>query len=334
MGWQVNPGPEPRAAGRPPTDNTHNDSFGMTSPLQQRVLRALATSRQTKRAFPGSFLAFTGRHTGKESLELTLADDPLWRDAAGELNCCVLGAMVDPALGGVSDHVTGPRIRPATAHIQLQLTGASTRGDLRLTGEFVGYSDRSPVRKSFTRANLYAGGALLGHAMAANVLFDLPEDNPRAPFPWMPPGFRLDESRLLALEEPDRNALTLCERAEQAATPELPFIEHFWCGPPQLTGEGTASLRAPVTPHLGNRIGHVQGGLLLGVAMKVAIAAAAPRMRLSSISAYFVSPGLAPHIDIQSEVVQSGRSLAVVQTRITGANGKLVLHAASQHVLA
>ena len=95
-----------------------------------------------------------------------------------------------------------------------------------------------------------------------------------------------------------------------------------------------STLRAPVTPHLGNRIGHIQGGLLLGVAMKVAIAAASPRMRLSSISAYFVSPGLAPHIDVQSEVVQSGRSLAVVQTRITGANGKLVLHAASQHVLA
>lgn len=303
-----------------------------TSPLQQRVLRALAISRQTKRAFPGAFLGFNGRHTGSESLELNLPDDALWRDGAGELNACVLGAMVDPALGGISDHVTGPLIRPATAHIQLQLTGVHTQGDLRVTGEFVGFSERSPVRKSFTRANLYAGGALLGHAMAANVLFDLPEDNPRAPYPWLPPDFRLQEQPA-ALEAAERSALERCAAAELAATPGAPFIEHFWSGIPQVADDGTAALQVPVTPHLGNRIGHVQGGLLLGLAMRVASAATAPHMRLSGISAYYVSPGLPPSIDVHAEVVQRGRSLAVVQTRITGATGKLVLHASSQHVL-
>ena len=60
-------------------------------------------------------------------------------------------------------------------------------------------------------------------------------------------------------------ALACCELAEAAATAAHPFIEHFWCGIPQAD-EGKAYLQVRVTPHLGNRIGHVQGGLLLGMA--------------------------------------------------------------------
>ena len=55
--------------------------------------------------------------------------------------------------------------------------------------------------------------------------------------------------------------------------------------------------------------------------------------RLSNISAYFISPGLGPALDVESTVIQQGRSLAVVRTSIRAASGKLVLEASSQHVL-
>ena len=68
--------------------------------------------------------------------------------------------------------------------------------------------------------------------------------------------------------------------------------------------------------------------------MKVANAAAPEDMRLSNISAYFVSPGIGPVLDVHSNVTQQGRSLAIVRTQIIGASGKLVLETTSQHVLA
>jgi acyl-coenzyme A thioesterase PaaI-like protein len=57
-------------------------------------------------------------------------------------------------------------------------------------------------------------------------------------------------------------------------------------------------------------------------------------MRLSNISAWFVSPGLGPQLKVRSNVVQQGRNLAVVRTQILGASGKLVLEATSQHAAA
>jgi acyl-coenzyme A thioesterase PaaI-like protein len=87
-----------------------------------------------------------------------------------------------------------------------------------------------------------------------------------------------------------------------------------------------------VTPHLGNRVAHVHGGVLLGAAASVASAAVPARMRLSNISSWFVSPGLPPRLEVRSEVLQHGRNLAVVRTQILGASGKLVLETTSQHI--
>jgi len=90
----------------------------------------------------------------------------------------------------------------------------------------------------------------------------------------------------------------------------------------------------PVSPHLGNRSGHIHGGMLLGMAMQVAGAALAPTMALSNISAWFVKPGQGPRVKVRSKVVQQGRTLAVVRTQITNTEGRLVLEATSQHIAA
>jgi acyl-coenzyme A thioesterase PaaI-like protein len=127
-------------------------------------------------------------------------------------------------------------------------------------------------------------------------------------------------------------ALQACEQAEAAATAMHPFIEHFWCGIPEAD-HGRARLRVAVTPHVANRIGHVQGGLLLGLAVKVANAAAPGDMRLSNISNYFLSPGVGKCLDIHSRIEHQSRSLAIARTQVMSDSGKLVLEATSQHVL-
>jgi acyl-coenzyme A thioesterase PaaI-like protein len=164
-------------------------------------------------------------------------------------------------------------------------------------------------------------------------MLDLPEERARAAWPWLPENFRPPAEDSPALEADEVEALEICARAEAQATAAHPFVEHFWCGIPEASG-GNAHLRVTVTPHLANRLGHVQGGLLLGMAMKVANAATRPRMRLSNISAYFVSPGVGPVLDVHSSVTHQGRRLAVMRTQITAASGKLVLEATSQHVAA
>lgn len=302
------------------------------SPLTRRVERGLRACRAAKLAFPGAFMEIAGRPTGQHSVVVGLRDDPVFRDGQGELNACVLAALLDAPLGTASDMQTGPRIRPATAHIALQLTGASTQGDVAVEARFLGFSEQSRVRQSLVRADIRAGGNLIGHATGTCVLLDLPPDQPRQPWPWLPEDFDFESLQGLALEDDDAEGLAACIAAEHAATPDQPFIEHFWCGIPQGR-QGGATHRIPVARHLANRSGHVQGGLLLGIAMRVANAALPAEARLSNISAYFISPGLGPVLDVESTVIQQGRSLAVVRTSIRAASGKLVLEASSQHVL-
>lgn len=301
------------------------------SSLYQRVQRTLAISREAKLSFPAVFMNISGRPTGDEEVMVAFKEDDTFRDGKGELDLCALAAIADAALGAPSDMKTGSRVRPATAHIELQLTGAPRRGDTAVETRFVGFTGRSRVKQSLVSANIKCGGTPVAYLSAACVLLDLPEDRARTPWPWLPEDFRLAPQQSIELDADELAALEACERAEAAATAEHRFIEHFWCGIPEASN-GEAHLRVKVTPHLGNRMGHVQGGLLLGMAMKVANAATPRGMQLSNISAYFVSPGVGPVLDVHSTISHQGRRLATVCTQISGASGKLVLEAASQHV--
>lgn len=301
------------------------------SPLYARAERALSLNRKAKLTFPCIFIGLTGREIGNDGLMLECEDDATLRDGKGELSWPVLCVLTDDVLGTLTRMKAGPKLRPATVHLQMQMTGASTRGHVVTQGHFVGFSKGDRVRQSLVTATIKSGETLIGHASGTFALLDLPEGKTQAPRPWPPEGLKPDPLDTLTFDAHEREALERCERAEAAATEAVPFIEHFWCGIPKST-DGKAHLSVKVTPHIGNRVGHVHGGVLLGSAVRVANAAVPRSMRLSNISAWFVSPGLGPRLEVRSSVVQQGRNLAVVHTQIHAASGKLVLETTSQHV--
>ena len=295
--------------------------------------RTLAINRKAKLTFPLVFMGLTGRQIGDDDLTLEFEDDETFRDGKGELSWSALGMLADGAIGAVARMKAGPRVRPATVHLELQMTGAPTHGPVITQGHFVAFSERDRIRQSFATATIKSGEALIGYASAAFMLLNLPEGEIQPPQVWLPEGFEPEPLDAITFDANENEALASCERAEAAATEALPFIEHFWCGIPE-PAEGKAHLSVRVTPHLGNRAGHAHGGLLLGTVARVANAALSGNMRLSNISAWFVSPGSGPRLEVHSSVMQQGRNLALVRTQILGASGKLVLEATSQHTAA
>jgi acyl-coenzyme A thioesterase PaaI-like protein len=251
-----------------------------------------------------------------------------------KINLTALGILLDTALGAVTRGHGGPSRRPATVRLEAQFTGASTRRHLVARSRFLGHFTRTPVRQALSSATIMSGGTPVAHASAAMVMLDLPAGVTQLPLPWLRGGLPvtapLDESSLDAHE---RQVLARFDRANAAATAEIPVLEHFWCGVP-TAAKGKARLTVNVTPHLGNRVGQVHGGVLLGIAARVANAAAAPAMRLSNIAVCFISPGHAPRLKAVSVVIHRGRNLAVVRTQILGAAGNRVLKALSQHASA
>jgi acyl-coenzyme A thioesterase PaaI-like protein len=299
--------------------------------LRTRVLRALAANRKARISFPGVFMELAGKKVSDGEVRLEFDDGPWCRDGAGDINLAAFSILIDTALGAVTRLSAGPSVRPATVHIEVQFTGVPLRDHLVMNASLLGHPVGTAVRQALSRGTIMSGGVAAAHAAGAFVIVDLPSGATQSAMPWPTGGLASEEIPAReSLEDHERQVMDSVERAEAAASAALPFIEHFWCGIPAVEA-GKAALAVPVTPHLGNRVGQVHGGILLGLATRVA-AAALPAKRLSNVSAWFVSPGQGAALEVRSTVVHDGRNLAVVLTQILSAAGALVLEATSQHV--
>jgi hypothetical protein len=119
----------------------------------------------------------------------------------------------------------------------------------------------------------------------------------------------------------DQEEKRILARADAALASGGNFIEAFW--------GGAGAIRNGL--HAGNRVGHAQGGILVGMAAANATAALPAGWLLSGISALYVSPGEGKVLRAKSKVVHRGRLTAVVRTQITGKNRRRVLEVVTTH---
>jgi len=124
--------------------------------------------------------------------------------------------------------------------------------------------------------------------------------------------------------------LKACNSALRRADQQHAFIEHLWGALPVPTEAGSRCT-VKLGPQHANRVGHVQGGLLLGLAAITARAAAPKHLQLSGISAWYISPGQGRALKITSKRFHDGRSFAAVRTEVRNADGSRVLEVVSHH---
>ena len=153
-----------------------------------------------------------------------------------------------------------------------------------------------------------------------------------APLPWqyeIPPQPEVLTAKLLSKDE--RPVFKACNAALAKAARQPAFIQHFWGGLPLRTKDG-ARTRFAVGPHLTNRVGHVQGGISVGIAARTACAAAPAHMLLSNISACYIGPGRGKALAVKSRLVHAGKTIAVVRTEVKTDSGARVLDVVTHHV--
>jgi len=299
--------------------------------IRHRVLEGLALNRAPGFHFPGYFLALAWPHIGTDTVVETMQAGPHCVDANGAVHPTALGVMLDTALATAPRLVIEPGARQATVHLNVQFTGEPARGELRMDTKLEGFSASNAVRQSLARGDLYADGKAVAYGTATFVVLPPPPGVKLAPLPWQEtsrepvPALTLDE-----LDASERAVYAACERALTAAQSSHSYVEHFWDALPAATKEG-ARCRVKIGPHLGNRVGHVQGGILFGLATNTAQAAVPRHPMLSNVSAWFISPGQGESLAIRSKVIHAGRSFAVVRTEVRTKDGTLVLEAVSNH---
>ncbi|MCY1556287.1 hypothetical protein D9M68_930250 [compost metagenome] len=84
--------------------------------------------------------------------------------------------------------------------------------------------------------------------------------------------------------------------------------------------------------HIANRVGDIQGGLLLGLAGRTCSAALPQGWRMLDISAQYIAPSPRSGVVMRAKTLRIGRSLASVECEATDAAGRLTLRAQANFV--
>lgn len=296
------------------------------------MLRAIALNRTPGLHFPGNFIELSFDQVASGDTRVSFETGPHCIDAHGGPDIGSLSILADFALGTSVRAELDPATRLATVSMTLELGAAPRAGIVSAASHCHGYVGEGDARSGRTRLVLADAGGEIGYGSGVFMVLPPPAQRTLHPVPLRKRGdpeppqlaeadLAPDELRVL------RHADQALERAAKSGTP---FIRHFWGFLPH-TEHGGASCVMPIGPHVGNRVGFVQGGILLGLAAATASAALPERWTLSAIAAAFISPGDGDALRAQATVVHHGRRVSVVRTELTRSDGRRVLEVMSTH---
>lgn len=300
--------------------------------IRAQVLRGIAGNRIPGLHFPGYFLDMALPRFDGEGVEFVAHGAPHTHDSNGALDLTVLCFLADTTLATATRSHVPPGARLATLHLQIQLTGLPTLGELRAHSHALGMHAGTAVRQLLSTATLTTAAGVVARATGEFAALDPPPGVALAPLPWqlesLPAIPALTPRDLDAHEQP---ILKYCNAALIKSARHGAFIEHFWGGLPVRTENG-ARARFAIGPHLTNRVGHVQGGISVGAAARCACSAAPAHMQLSNVAAWYISPGRGKALMVKSRVVHAGKMIAVVRTEVKTDGGARVLEVVTHHV--
>lgn len=295
--------------------------------IRRRVLRAIALNRTPGLHFPGNFIGLSFDRVDSADTRLSYEADI---QDPGDIGALAVAA--DFALGTSVRADLDPATRLATVSMTLELGAAPRAGIVRASSRCHGFVGEGEGRSGRSRVLLEEAGGEIGYGSGVFMVLKPPPQRTLHPVPLRRRGD--PEPAALAESELAPHELQILRHAEQAldhaAKSRQPFMRHFWGFLPQATRDA-ASCVMPVGPHVGNRVGFVQGGVLLGLAAATAAAALPESWMLRTIAAAFISPGEGAALKAQANVVHHGRRVSVVRTEVTRSDGRRVLEVMSTH---
>lgn len=306
----VNAHPLPAATG---ADDERLDS------IRRQVLRGIALNREPGYHFAGNFLDLSYDHVGTDHTALSVDVAPHCCTEDGQLSLSGFAILADLAMAGAVRAGLDPKTRLATVTMSLQFCGLPGTGRLHARGLMHGFIAGAAGRQGTSTVAIRNEAGLVCNGAATFMVLKPPKGVELHPVPHRRrgenptpeiPGGRLrpDEKKVLAAAE---NSIA------HVRTHGGSFVRHFW-GVRAKHTPGAAQATVKNGPHIGNRVGHVQGGILLGLAAETAVAALTPHWQLTALSSWYISPGEGRALKIRSKVVHHGRLVAVVRTEVTG----------------
>ncbi len=287
--------------------------------IRTQVIRGVALNREPGYHFAGNFLDLSYDHVGTDHTSLSVDVQPFSSTVDGQLSLSGFAILADLAMAGAVRAGLEPSTRLATVTMNLQFTGARADGRLHGRGEMHGFVEGAAGRQGLSTVTIRNEAGLVCTGTATFMVLKPPKGVELHPVPHRRRGENptpdIPGGKLL----PDEKKIVAAAEASLAWVREHggSFVRHFW-GVQSTHQPGGSHATVKNGPHIGNRVGHVQGGILLGLAAENASAALTPHWQLTALSAWYISPGEGRALKIRSKVVHHGRLVAVVRTEVTG----------------
>jgi acyl-coenzyme A thioesterase PaaI-like protein len=300
--------------------------------IRDQVLRGIASNRVPGYHFAGNFVDVSFDEIAAERARLTLDVAPHCAETDGQLNLGAFALLADLALAATVRAGLDAATRLATVQMNLQFTGVPLTGRLEALGAFQGFVKGAAGQQGLSRVSVTAGGAQACFGTGSFMVLKppkgvelnaMPHRRRGDPAPARPDVRELKRDELKVLRHAEE---ALAQVAEHSGS----FIRRFWGYEPHHV-EGGASCSVKNGPHIANRVGHVQGGVLLGLAATTACAALPATWMLTGVSAWYTSPGEGRMLKARSRILHHGRLTSVVRTQVTGKLNRRVLEVVTTH---
>jgi acyl-coenzyme A thioesterase PaaI-like protein len=300
--------------------------------IVKKAMRAIALNRTPGYSFCGNFFDFSYDSADQDHSIVHVKPEGQSVGSNGQIHTVVQAILADMGLATCLRYNIGDRHRTATVSLSLQFTGVEPCGDLVATSHSQAHLQGVQGRQGISQTRLISGDALVAIGTAAFMIMPMPQGTILPPVPWVsqkpPDNPPLD---LNSLNETERWIL---DRVRQSVFDSEQggqnFLSHFLTLDTQPMGDG-AMCDVENGPHIGNRVGHVQGGIILAIGMVCASAALGDEWLLSGVTATYISPGEGETVRAQSVIVHQGRMTAVVKTAVKSGSGKTALEVLSTH---
>jgi uncharacterized protein (TIGR00369 family) len=315
--------------------NSRNDVPAHTG--SENILRhtreSLVRNRRAGFHFLDNFLGLTFNTHADAVSHASMAAGEHCTDANGDVVFPALCVLADMALGRTVYAAVDRRHRLATVSLQLQFSGVRPRGHLDAQTTFHGFSRGGLARQGLTRLSLRSANEEVCFGNGSFIVLE------------PPPGFRT-KPRPAEVDVPDADLLgadlspvelAIMDDAraalERTALSGEPFFPAF-LGINATRNSLGAICTVQNTPQLGNRVGHVQGGILLSIAEITARTALPAGWLLQGITACYVRPGNDSTLTAQAQIVHLGKRTAAVRSVISDTHGRPVLETLVSYIAA
>jgi acyl-coenzyme A thioesterase PaaI-like protein len=291
--------------------------------ILEQVLRSIERNREPGFHFAGNFLGFSFDEVTPAQARMSMQGGPHCTDETGQIAFTPACIFTDMALGSSLRGRLQRPTRVATVSMQLQFTGARWDGPLTALSTFDAFFAGSAAQQGVMQATVRNGRG--EQVCAGTACFMVLETPPGVKPPRMlplaptPPG-----TPTLAPQALDREEAAIYRQAQAALKREEPFLSGFWDFHPRRTASGGAATLKN-GPYVANRVGHVQGGVLTGLAEAAARAALPQGWLPTGLTACFLSPGEGARLSARAKIVHKGSRTAVVEATVTGPDRKRVL---------